>query len=80
MISKKKRAVETAKQEIQELVPEWPEEYKDILFEGINNIIFTELKSLTIEDDYGIKVKLQSQSKSFIKIDRIDTNKSSVTI
>lgn len=76
----KTAAAEQAKAQVEELVPEWPEEYNDILTQGINNIIFNECKSITIEDNSGIKVKLQSQTKSFIKIDRTDTNKSSITI
>lgn len=34
----------------------------------------------TFEDDEGIKIKMTAANKGFIKIDKIKTSKSSVTI
>lgn len=76
----KKRAIENATDCIKDTVSEWPEEWREILFQGAEEIVMNDMKKITIEDNYGIKITLSSANKSYIKIDRTDTSKLSTTI
>lgn len=77
---KKNEAFNKASNEAGELMSIWTDDYMQLVNAGIKLIIFNEMKSVCIEDDYGIKLKLTKASKGYIKMDRIDTNKSSITI
>lgn len=58
----------------------WDGEYMKLVNFGIKQIIFNNMKSVCIEDDYGTKLKLAKATKGFIKIEKTETDKSSVVI
>lgn len=76
----KRDAISDAEDCIKEIASDWSEELQQLLFQGIEEIVMNGMKKITVEDDYGIKIALSSANKSYIKIDRTDTTKSSTTI
>lgn len=78
--NEKNEAYTKATSEAKELIKEWNEDMFSIVRQSIQEIIFNDLKSVTIEDDYGIRLKLSKVAKGFIKLDRTETNKSSISI
>lgn len=76
----KNEAYERASNKASELMSVWDGEYMNLVQAGIKQIIFNEIKSVSIEDDYGIKLKLAKASKGYIKIEKTETDKSSVVI
>ncbi len=77
---KKQNAYDEAVEEIQNLVPDWPDEYIHCIESAVNEIIFNFMKSAVFEDIYGVKLKLSTASKGYIKVEKTKTCKSSVTI
>ena len=67
-------------EEIENFVPDWPEEYINVIDAAVNEIIFNYMKSAVFEDIYGVKLKLSTASKGYIKIEKPKTSKSSATI
>ncbi len=76
----KKEALSDAQDCINDIASEWSKKWRDILLQGAEEIVMNEMKKITVEDDYGVKISLSSANKSFIKIDRTDTSKLSTTI
>ena len=76
----KKSAYDEAINEIKELVTNWPDEHIKVVESAADEIIFNGLKSAQFEDLYGVKLKLSFAPKSYIKIDKTKTSKSSITI
>ena len=76
----KERAIDNATDHIKHTCKEWSDDWLEILFQGVEEIVMNDMKKITIEDNYGIKMTLASANKSFIKINRTDTSKVSTTI
>lgn len=76
----KQCALDNAERCIRETVGEWQEEWKEILISAAEEIVMNDMKKITIEDNYGVKITMSSANKSYIKIDRTETSKLSTTI
>lgn len=77
----KEIAFSNAVDEIKECAAGWGGQRVDTLIEGASMIIFDDdIKSFQIEDNFGVKIKLSSCAKGFIKIDKTTTSKSSISL